>query len=216
MTARFKIPVLAVLALAAMSAFASAAFATPPEFHVEKAPATLKGEQTNVHTLTLDGGTVKCKKATFHGTQNVLTTTTMTLTPNYAECVAFGLAATIDVNECAFLLHLVANSNPPTALADIECPTGKEITVTVPAINCTIHIEPQVGLKHVVFDNQGAGAARDILATFTLEGIRYVETPGCLGPGINITTANGTYTGAATIRAFEDPLMALQYGLWVE
>lgn len=214
MTARLKVSVLAVLALAAISAFASAAQALPPEFHVEKAPATLKGQGLNAHRMTFDGGVVQCNNSTFHGTQEALTTTTMTLTPTYAGCTAFGFVGVpIDVNGCAFLLHLVAGSNPPTATSDIECPVGQEITITAPF--CTIHIEPQVGLSHVIIDNQGAGAARDSVATFTLTGIKYTETAGCPGPGAGVTTNNGTYTGSATVQAFNEAGGA-QVGLWAE
>lgn len=207
---------LAVVAVLAMSAMIAQAAQAAPFFHSEASSTTLEGTQIGEQKFVTSGGTVKCTTATFTGSQSGTTVTTVTLKPVYSGCTAFGFAgASVDTSgtghECGYLFHMVENSSPPTATADVECnAAGEDITVTVPGLGCTVHIPQQTGLKHIVFSNTETGSKRDIDANVTIEGIKYNETSGCFFPG---ERTNGTLTGSATIKGFSG---GVQVGIWAE
>ena len=82
-----KVLGLGLLAALALSAAAAPAASANPFFHSEFAGVFLTGGQTGMvaNTLTTDLGEMKCNVARFDGSQGAMTTTTMTLTPAYAE-----------------------------------------------------------------------------------------------------------------------------------
>jgi hypothetical protein len=94
---------------------------------------------TNV--LTLNGGTEKCKKALFSSDEIPGTTfNTLTLHPEYSECTAFGLAATVSTEGCNYVL---STSSATAGSMAIECANGKEVLTTVKAAGCTVKIGAQ-------------------------------------------------------------------------
>jgi hypothetical protein len=198
----------AVLALGAMMASAAQA---APFFHSESAPAIQKGTEVEKNKFTTASGTVECA-STFRGTTTSTTTTTVTMKPTYSNCTAFGfVGATIDVNECGYMFHLVENSSPATATVDLECTNaGEEMRIT--AGFCTVHVKQQSGLAHVTFANGGSKTSRDITATLNVGGIHYVSTSGCFNSG---THTDGVYEGSVTIKGYTDPA-EVQQGIWVE
>lgn len=200
---------LAVAAIAITSvAFANAAVAAPL-FHSESAPVTFKGTSPNNEFVT-NAGSVACETSSFSGSNSTTSSSTATLTPVYSGCTAFGVVgAKISMNGCAYLFHLVEGSSPPTAKVDVECPSGKEVTIE--ASICTVHVPPQSGLSHVVFTNKGSKKTRDIEASVTVGGITYTATSGCLNAG---TASNGIYSGTVTVQGSDSG--GAQQGIWVE
>jgi hypothetical protein len=221
-----KIAGAVVLALVAMSAFASMAFAAAPEFHVESAPATLKGtqvqktgEETQPHFFKVTnqlGATISVEcgaETSFAGTLSTTTGTSAMLTPTYKGCKLAGLAATVDPNSCTFTFNAVAGSSPPTSTVDLICTTaGEEFTIT--RGTCVIHVPPQTGLAHVVYTNTGTGTARDVDKKVTLTGIKYKITSGCPNQTVSEEHTNGEYKETVTVKATTSGGAA--QGFWIE
>jgi len=200
---------LAAIAIAVAAAMSASAASAAPLFHAESEPVTFKGTSSN-NTFITNAGEVACSTSSFSGTNSTKTSTTATLTPAYSGCKAFGLiGATVSTNECSYVFHLVEGSSPPTAIVDIECPAGNEITIE--AIGCVVHVPAQSGLGHVVFANKGTKATRGLEATVTVSGITYTATGGCPSAG---TASNGVYSGTVTIQGFNSS--SIQQGVWVE
>jgi hypothetical protein len=215
-TPKFRALGPAILVALAISAVAASAAQAAPQFHVQEPTATITGSRaTGESFFSTSVGKLKCTKSSFTGFQEPTTSTTMTLTPEYENCTFLGLETTIKMNGCYYVFHLVQGegSNPPTALMDIVCPKEKEITFE--AGGCVVHIEPQTGLSHVVFDNQfPEGSPSDMLATITVTGMKYTLTTGCPGINKNVTLSSGEYKETLTVRA-DDSNGKLQ-ALWVE
>ena len=191
-----------IAALAIGSVTASAAQAESPEFHVETAPATITGSlKFGEHFFNTSLGKAKCTSASFSGPQTAKTTTTMTLIPAYEGCTFIGLSAKIETNGCSYVFHLVKGSSPATALMDIACPKEKDITIV--AGECVVHIEPQTGLSHVLFENTFPEEVlpSDVDATITVTGMSYILTPGCPGIEEEVTFGSGEYKESVTLTA---------------
>lgn len=185
-------------ALAISAGSASAAQAAPPEFHFAQAPATITGSGAE-DVFTTSVGKMKCKSSLL-GLAEVTTTTTMTLTPEYSGCSFLGLEGTVKTNGCTYVLHLVEESSPPTALMDISCPKEKQITLE--AGSCVVHIPAQTGLSHIVFENlEIEGGPGHMQASVTVTGIEYTLTAGCPGISKTVTLKSGEYHASWTVRA---------------
>lgn len=213
-TPKFKTLGPAILAAFAFSAVAASAAQAAPQFHVQEAPATITGSHVVAESFfSTSVGKLKCSEASFVGVQESTTSTTMTLTPEYGKCAFLGLETEVKMNGCYYVFHLVEGSSPPTALMDIVCPKEKEITFE--AAGCVVHVEPQTGRSHVVFENRfPEGSPSYIVATITLTGINYTLTAGCPGVSKNITLSSGEYRETVMIRA--DNSSGKFQALWVE
>jgi hypothetical protein len=200
---------LMVASVFALSALSASAAVAAPLFHAESEPVTFKGSSSD-NVFVTNAGEVACSTSSFAGTNTTKTSTTVTLTPTYSGCKAFGfLGATVEPHGCDYTFHLVEGSIPPTATVDVNCTGTNEITIS--STGCVVHVPPQTGLKHVVFESLGSKATRTIKANVTITGIKYTATPGCLNAG---TGTNGTYTGTVTLSGFTSA--GLQQGIWVE
>ncbi len=198
MSPKRLLQLLVVSALALSAGPAAAAQAAPPEFHFAQAPATITGSGTE-DSFTTSVGKMKCKSA-FLGLAEFTTTTTMTLTPEYSGCSFLGLEGTVKTNGCTYVLHLVEGSSPPTAVMDISCPVGKQITLE--AGSCVVHIPAQTGLSHVVFENlEIEGGPGHMQASVTVTGIEYILTAGCPGVSKTVTLKSGEYHASWTVKA---------------
>jgi hypothetical protein len=202
---------LALVAVFAMSAVAAgAASAEPYEFHSDGPFTTLTGTQSGAtnDTFTTDGGTVTCNTATYHGQISVEETSTISLAPTYSACTLnpFG-SAVVSPNGCTYLIHAdtQVGENDFTTETDIVCPPGQEITVVASLFGttkCTVHIPPQsLGTGITVTNQTTGGGVSDIQAHISFNNIRYTETAGSGFGACSSTsgTANGTYSGLATI-----------------
>jgi hypothetical protein len=209
-----KVLGLGLLAALAVSASAApAASANPPKFHAEFAGIFLTGTQIGMaaNTLTIDQGQLKCNVATFTGVQGAMTTTTMTLKPNYEECQLAGEAAAVTLNGCRYTFHLEEQTEPIEARMGIECPVNQVLEIDT--AECTVTIPAQQPQQTVTFTNEGAGMTRAVVADLNVSGLDYVEHgAGCASQ--TQTTQNGIYTGQITVKA--EDAGGGHVGLWVE
>jgi hypothetical protein len=187
---------LAFLAVVALGVL-STSTASAGEFHSEGSHSVISGSQVGEEVLTVSAGTVKCKEATYSGTQSTATATTLKVTPTYSECTAFGFVnATIDTNGCEFKL---SGDNQNVA---IVCPAGKAITVT--AFNCEVTIVEQetTGIG-VTYTDHIIGTTRHIGVSWHLS-IEYIQHsksfPGCSGH--TTLLAGGTWSAESTIKCY--------------
>lgn len=206
---------LALVAAFAMSAFgASSASASFPLFHVEAEDTVLTGSQGQLaalNILTTDFGELKCKDVKYIGTQEVFTTSTMTLKPKFEQCQHGGENAVVTENSCAFVFHLGESTEPIEAQMDIECVDGDQLVVHTE--ECTTTIPPQAGLKKVTFTNEGEATTRSVIADLNVEEIHYVEHgEGCASE--TVTTENGTFKGKTTVTGEDSEQVHI--GLWIE
>jgi len=215
MTRNIKVLGLSLVAAFAMSAIgASTAVASFPLFHSEAEDTILTGSQGQLaalNILTTDLGELKCKDVKYIGTQQVLTTSTMTLKPKYEQCKLGEENAVVTENSCAFVFHLGESTEPIEAQMDIECVDADQIVVHTE--ECTTTIPPQAGLKKVTFTNEGEATTRSVVADLNIEEIHYVEHgAGCASE--TETTENGTYTGKITVTGEDSE--QVHVGIWVE
>jgi len=199
MARAFKLLVLAALAMVALSAVsAGGAQGAVQKFHCTTKPCIITGESAAGKTTLNPGNiTVKCT-AKYEATLTEETVTSATVKAEYTKCKFSGVASTFDMNGCDFILNSTSEAEA-TAKVDINCPTGNEITITAPALPCTIHIPPQTNLEHIVLTNEGVTEPTDLTAHVTLGNITIKATEsGCAGS----TTASLTDT--VTLKGFKD------------
>ena len=198
---------LALVAALAMGVAGVSTAAAAVEFRSEKAPVTATGVQEGLsNAFDVQFGEVKCKVAEYNATTTTSTDTTVKITPNYEECTAWGVAATIDMNGCTYQIH-VDNSGPPyTGTADVVCDAGKQIVVTG-GTKCIVDISAQTGLGPISFTNIGTTSTREITVGLSgIHNIKYTQTPGSgVGKCGSVTTSGGNYTGTATVTGETDP-----------
>jgi hypothetical protein len=210
------------LALAAICAFGAVAAsgASAFAFHSEKEKTIITAEHDPTsETLTTFGtksSTVSttCKKEKFAGTAAEPSVASITVHPVYEECEAkpFG-EATVDTHGCDYILYAETTTSPKTppneletktdSPVEVECTTGSSIKITAPG--CTITVPPQGKLHGVVYTNKGSGSTRDITVDITVDKIKYTSSGlGCGLGGIKKEGEDGTLTGAATAKGWED------------
>jgi hypothetical protein len=193
---------LALVAILALGALSASAAMAETGFHSDEAHTILKGSQIGTDTFTVNAGTVKCGQATYEGTTDEKTETTVTVTPNYSECVAFGFVnTTIDVNGCTYEFSSHNNN------VVIGCGANP---ITVTAFNCWVTVGSQTTNGGITYGHTPTAhevsttgpRPTDIDVTVNISGIHYTQHsksfPGCS----NGTRTDGKYTGAATVQGF--------------
>jgi hypothetical protein len=225
MIRKFKALGLALVAVFAMSAvIASAASASAGTLTTFPAGKTVvaTGEQIGEHVFTLTDhpvgaafNNVKCKKAIFDGVGTVATgATSVTVTPTYSECTAFGQPATITHNGCNYVL----STGTPTAggwhvNTALSCPAGKFIEVHTGT--CAVTIAAQGPLTTSAATNSGVAnpeTGMDLLLHTNITGITYTVTKdniGCplTGPAGKLWH-KGDYEGTTTGKAHDSITLA--------
>lgn len=204
----------AVTAIGGLSA--GAAQAATPEFHctatkTANCQLTSSGSKggSNDHVITVEGGQVKCTGnagtdgALFPGTV-AKTSTTLTLSATYVGCSVFGKSATIKMEECKYVFHLIeGGASPYPTLTDISCPGTNKITITPSGLSCTITIGAQVGFLGTTVINEGGTEPTNIKLETNLAGLAYTLT-GTECPKKAGSFTNGTYTGTSRENGYED------------
>jgi hypothetical protein len=186
----------------AMAAVLASAAQAATEFQAESYPGMLTGTGpgagiANAFTITTGKGksiSNICKENRFESELPTAGATTLTVKAHYASCKLAGLVSTVDMNTCAFVLHLVDKSEPLTATADLMCTKAGGDTITITQGTCVVHVEEQQGLNHVIFDSIGVGTTKELKATVHIENIKYEITNGCANTTGNTTTTDGKYT----------------------
>lgn len=169
-------------------------------------PVTIHGSTTAGQKFLTEAGSVECKSSTFHAVVSAeeKETSKLTLTPTYKECKAsfLGVAATVEMEGCAYVLHVAekASADNYRAYTDISCPAGKSIKIV--AGTCKAEIKAQTERETVdLVDDTGASPKKDITMRPTLAGIAYTVTQDgafCPFNGTGEKTA-GEYTSAEGI-----------------
>ena len=193
---KFKSLGLALFATLALGAvMASAASAT--EFTAASYPVAYSATQsaTEPHVFTADTYEITCKDVTFTG-EAAVTSTTVTLTPTYHECTAFGLRATITLNGCDYRFHLAATGN--NATVDLVCPAGKDVTIDAGGGACVAHITPFTGKSNVALSNSHPNIKAAASVTGITASLTDVSPFFCPFSG-NTHTETATYTGNLTL-----------------
>jgi hypothetical protein len=212
MNRHLKALALAALAVFAMAAVSASAAQAAAKFTSEIEKTTLHGVQETKNAFTPNGfGPVECTGATFEGTSTGLKNGTVfevaavTVHPTYTGCTAFGLTATITTTGCNYILRASGS-------VEIECETGKVITINVPSISCTLTIGAQTpGTPTIDYaNNNKVGKEADVLATATVGDVTYTRTAGMFGCP---DTGKATYTGSITFKGYTSAAHTTQVGI---
>jgi len=213
---------IAVLALGGLSAVAASAnhidSGAPPN-----GTTHVTGTQIGINQFDTPVGPIVCNEAKYDATFPGNTTVNgITLKPTFGACMAFGIPATVDTNNCGILVTTPTGINPFDTdhfdgVTHIECAAGGgpiQITVGDPVVQCTIDIYPGTPTNPTTdLTNNTLAAPWDIALKWTLEGIHYKTTPEhgspCGTPGAM------KLTGEVTLKAFADAAHMIQVPLWV-
>ena len=154
MTRKFKAAgvLMAVVAMLGLSASSAQATFTSAGYS-----AGVAGTSTG-DVLHLFGSTAPCTNNTFSGTLSAANTT-LTITPGYSSCTAFGLPATVNFTGCDYLFHNAAGAAAVTV--DLVCSSGTvDITVysssTHATAICHVTVTPFNGKGGLTATNNGS------------------------------------------------------------
>jgi len=197
---------LVVAALAMSTAIAASASAevtiTCSSYHCKGTGSNTQGNEK----FTTEAGSVECdshfvieEDGTLIGTGLQAASTTVTVTPTYTNCKAFGfLGATVTPHSCDYLFHATEKLalNVYTHHVDVVCRTAGD-AITITASTCTIDIPAQTGLTKVKTTNLADGTVTvqpeigSITINVTKDGI------GCPFSGTGLKT--GSYHGDVVV-----------------
>jgi len=196
MNRNLKIVGLALVAVLAMSAWATASASAFTKFasvgNVNVA-VTADQEASAQHVFTVDSATVKCTTAHF-ATMGEVTSPAATIEvhPEYSGCTAFGFVnASVETKGCDYVLHA-------SGTVDIVQGAGTETCnrILVHGGTCTVEIKPiaaNTGLGTASYENLTGGKVK-ILAN--VSGITVNKTEdGVLCPLSGTGPGTGTYKG---------------------
>ncbi len=195
----------AVLAAALALGLTTAGTAGADVFTTEAVNVMVTGAQEGTDVFKLHGGEVKCTTVKYTASVSSGSSSQVTASPTYSGCTFAGLAATIGMNGCDYLLKINAEAGNTTLTEDVVCPSGKEITITAPSVGtakCITHIPPQTGLGPASAVNVGSLATREVTITAGVTNMKYSQTAGTAETGNCATadnTTGGTYTGKALL-----------------
>jgi hypothetical protein len=191
----------------------------PPRFESAGYPSTLTGGQNLAYNMfVLQAGSVECGKATVSG-QLAAASDTITLSPTYSECKAFGFSsATVATNGCTYTVALAGtkSGNEYPGSMGISCPVGKAIEVT--AGNCTAAIGAQSSLSSLAAVNDTVSTPQRAEVKFSVKNLKYTVIKDGFACPFSGTGAKegGAYNGPTTIKAVSRPTgKAAQLGLRV-
>lgn len=197
MIRNIKVLGLAVVAAMALTAvMASASMAA--EFTASSYPAQVTGSNTKGNEVfTTEGGKVECNSH-FLSESLSASSSTLTVTPTYTSCEAFGfLSATVSTEGCTYVFHATEKVSEGVYKhhVDVACPSGKSIKVV--ASTCSAEIKAQTGLTTVKTTNSGGS----VVVNPEVSGIAYTVTnDGFLCPfGGTGNKTDGKYTGEVTV-----------------
>jgi len=180
------------------------------EFKTETAHTAVTGASSSSMSFGILLGTVECSTASLDGTTAATEYSELTVNPAYSGCKGSGREVTTHTNGCAYVLTV---TGPGTdGRVDIECPAGKSIETTIDKFpeGCTITIPAQTAGGVVDYEEKGEGTGRDLLLTWTLEGLDYTRD-GCEVGG---TGTNGTMGGSITLSG--EDTSGNPKGIWIE
>ncbi|HEY5815829.1 MAG TPA: hypothetical protein VIS95_05755 [Solirubrobacterales bacterium] len=193
----------------------------PREMHSEIEDTTLIGEDTGSEKIELSAGTAECLEAGYKGTLAAKDQLTWTLSPEFANCDAFGFStAEVKWNGCAYELSIDEEKVGEAfeGVGAIQCAEGKTIEVIAESsgtLKCKATIGTQSGLTPVTYTNAGAGTSRDVKVDLSLSGVKYTQDAGegagkCTGGSFE----DGKIVGSPTV--IGESAEKKQIGIWIE
>jgi hypothetical protein len=201
----FAITAVAAMALVAIPASAASA----ANFQTESSPAYLAGTGLGDGTFMLQNWTAKCASQTYKSSAlSGSVVATVEVEPSYTQCTSLGQAVNFAFNGCKF--QLSATSTSAGAVA-IICPPEKEIVATWVGAGCKIKIKGQTPASTVTYKSTGAGASRALDVGVSMEKLSYYASGGLCG----VSGANGTFTGLIPLKAYTNPALTVQQGLFI-
>lgn len=159
--------------------------------------------------FSVGGLPITCTTATATSTLAKGASPTLTLSPAFSKCKSIFFPAQISMNGCGYTVHGLSEIEADLykAYADITCPAGKEIAITIKNFaetktKCVIHVPPQINRTTVKAQNITEASPEDMTLKNELKEISAVVTKGeeacVLTPG---SYFNGELTGKTTVTA---------------
>lgn len=128
---------------------------------------------------------------------------TITLTPSYAECTVLETPMTVNTNGCSYRLHVAeameGSSDTFLGKLDVLCPEGKSMEFSWGP--CLWKIGAQQGISGFKAEVKTAAEPKDVFLTISATGITHSEQGGfwaCPNKGV---FATGAYEAVVTLRA---------------
>jgi len=204
---------LGLLAAVAISAGLAASAGANGEGHfvTDLAHTDIEGFVSGDHKLhfSLHGmeDEVGCNTHYYTATPTTATTTSITVTPHYEECVTTsnGIATPIEANGCTYTFTVAKGTTDKTEqTAHLLCPAGQKIEIL--HLNCTIDIHPQTISSGITYTRKEVKGVHYI----TLDAAVQVTTTRH-GPCQFILPTNGvsTLSGFIVVRAFKPKTLAI-------
>ncbi len=192
----------AIVVVLALSAFA-APTASAAEFKATSSPVNLLAGQDTTHTLTLDGSAVTCGTTTFEANGVAAPSKTVTITPGYSECSAFGfISSKIEMNGCRYEF-LQPNGSLVGNLA-LRCPKEARVKLSTAFLGSQCEVffgeAGNTNLEKVSYKNE-ATSPTTVKVTAVVTGITAEKTKDtglCPLKGTG-TVKTGEYSGTSTV-----------------
>ena len=198
LTSKLGIALVAVLALSAVAASAASA----AEFKATSSPVDLRAGQDNTHTFTTDGSAVTCETATFAANGVVAPSKTVTVTPDYKGCTAFGfVGAKVEMKGCQY--EFLQPNESLEGNVRLACGANKiRIFASVFGSTCEVLIgeTSNTNLAKVTYKNE-ATSPTTVKVTAAVTGITAEKTKDtgiCPLKGTG-TVNNAEYSGISTV-----------------
>lgn len=169
-------------------------------------PVTMSGQQLGSGPVFgTEAGNATCESTTLTSPSLSGDAASLTLTPAFSKCKAFGFAsATVTTTGCTFSLQgpsETATIESFEGTMNLSCEAGKSIVIV--AVSCEIQVPGQTGLNTIKYVNHTEKSPQNFDATFALTGIKYnVVKDGFLCPFAGTgEKSGGTFSDEVTIKA---------------
>ena len=184
--------VLSAMAFTAILGFSSASAAT--KFTASKVGAAIETVVLQQPVFTVTGAQVKCTDITFTGSSEALESTAQMVVPRYEGCAAFGLPATVTVENCTYNLTATGQAHLEPISAGKTC----NILANASSIfgECLLELTGPQTLSGVSYANDGASAV-DLTLNFSGISDHVTKSSGVCPLSV------GTHTNATTTAQFK-------------
>lgn len=202
LTGLFLSPLVILLVLAAPAAgdgFAAVSY-----------PVTISGTQLGSGPVFgTEAGSVTCESSTLTSPTLSERATSLTLTPTFSNCKAFGsMTATVSATGCTFVLKEATETEFEKFEGSMDLNCESEQSIVISTLSCEAQISGQTGLKTMKYVNQHSEVPSNFAATFSLSGVKYTVTKdgfGCPFTGTGAKTS-GTFSDEAVVKAAKEGL----------
>jgi hypothetical protein len=208
---KFKALGLALLAVVAVSALGASAAQAEPQYTCSTYGCTATGSNTKgSEVFTTEAGKVECdshflvEKLNGKNEDIPAATSTVTVTPTYTGCEAFGfLSATVTTTGCDYVFTATEKVSATVYRhhVNVVCEAGKSIKISAAGGLCQAEIKAQNELTTVDTTNISEGGVGKLTVEPTVNGVAYTVTNDGFGCPFNGTgnKTDGKYTGHVII-----------------